>query len=137
MARKLVNLIPECVGQIQNDGFGCAADDDPLEGKITRRIDFLVGKPHRNIGEIARVQGGVELSVLSPANIGRAAEYIRDRVVLTVMVDSRAGSRFNGEDAPQIGVSMPAPDGWLRDVVILAFERLRNRTDRGRTIRID
>ena len=103
MVRKLVNLIPECVRQIQNDGFGSAADDDPLEGKIARRIDFPVGKPRRNIEEIARVQGGVELSVLAPSNIGRASEYIRDRVLLAVMVDYRARSRFNGEDAPPDG----------------------------------
>jgi hypothetical protein len=65
MVRKQVNLIPERVGKIQNDRFGSAANDDPLEGKIARRIDFLVGKPRRNIEEIARVQGGIELSPLA------------------------------------------------------------------------
>jgi hypothetical protein len=43
-----------------------------LEGKIARRIDFLVGKPRRNIEEIARMQDGIELSLLAPPNIGRA-----------------------------------------------------------------
>ena len=91
-------FIPECVGQIQNDRFGRAADDDPLEGKIARRVDFLVRKPRRNIEKIARVQGVIELSVLAPPNIGRAAEHVRDRVLLSAMVDCRAGRRLNGED---------------------------------------
>ena len=91
LARRQADFIPECVGQVHEDGFGSAADNDPLEGKITRRIDFLVGKPRRNVEETARMQGGIELSLLAPPNIGRAAEHIRDRVLLTVMVDCRAG----------------------------------------------
>ena len=103
MTRKQVDLIPERVGQIHNDRFGSAAHGDPLEGKIARRIDFLVGKPRRNIEEIARVQGGIELSLLAPPNVGRAAEHVRDRVLLTVMVDCRAGCRFNTKDATPHG----------------------------------
>src|SRR5258708_39937568 len=95
MARKRGDFIPEGVGQIQNDGFGSAADNDPLEGKIARRIDFLVGKPHRNIEEIARVQGGIELSLLAPPNVGRAAEHVRDSMLLTVMMECRAGGSLN------------------------------------------
>jgi len=98
-----VDLIPKRVGQIQNDRFGSAADDNPLEGKIARRIDFLVGKPRGNIEEIARVQGGVELSPRAPPNIGRAAEHVSDGVLLTVMVDCRAGARFNTKDATPHG----------------------------------
>jgi hypothetical protein len=109
LARRQVDFIPECVGQIHKDGFGSAADNDPLEGKITRRIDFLVGKPRRNIEEIARAHGGIEPSLLAPPNIGTAAEHVRDRVLLTVMVDCRAGGRLNTKNAtPHIGESMPA-----------------------------
>ena len=98
-----MDLIPKRVGQIQNDRFGSAADDDPLEGKIARRIDLLVGKPRRNIEEIARVESGIKLSVLAPPNLGRAAEHVRDRVLLAVMVDCRAGRGFNGEDSTPDG----------------------------------
>jgi hypothetical protein len=101
--------IPECVGQIQNDRFGSAADDDPLERKISRRIDFLVRKPRRNIEEIARVQGGIEFSVLAPPNIGRAAEHVRDRVLLTVTVDCRAAAGSTEKTPLHMGESMPAP----------------------------
>ena len=104
-----MDLIPKRVGQIQNDRFGSAANDDPLEGKIARRIDFLVGKPRRNVEEIARVQGGIEFSVLAPPNIGRAAEHVGDSVLLTVMVDCRAGRGFNGEDTTPDGGVYASP----------------------------
>ena len=55
MVRKARDFIPEGCGQIPDDGFGSAADDDPLERKLARRIDLLVRKPRRNIDEIARV----------------------------------------------------------------------------------
>jgi hypothetical protein len=115
IARKLRDVIPEGVGQIQNDRFGSAADDDPLEGKNARRIDFLVRKPRRNIDEIARVHLRTEFSPLAPANIEGATEYVGDRVLLAVMVAS---------------LCQP-PNVWLQGVVIRAFERLRNITDRG------
>ena len=57
----------------------------------------------RNIEEIARVESGIKLSVLAPPNIGRAAEHVRDRVLLAVMVDCRAGRGFNGEDSTPDG----------------------------------
>src|SRR6266851_4974579 len=98
MARKLGDFIPEGIGQIQNDRFGGAADNDPLEGK-----------PRRNIEKIARVQGGIELSLLAPPNIGRAAEHVRDRVLLTVMVDCRAGGRINTKDATPHGRIYASP----------------------------
>jgi hypothetical protein len=60
-----VDLIPERIGQIENDWFGSAPRHDPLEGKSVRGIDFLVGKPRWNVEEIARVQGGIELSSLA------------------------------------------------------------------------
>src|SRR5258708_16726535 len=103
LARMLVILIPEGVGQIHNDRFGSAADDDPLEGKIARRIDFLMGNPRRDIEEVARVQGGIELPPLAPPNIGRAVKHVRDGVLLTVMVDCRAGTGFNTKDATPHG----------------------------------
>jgi len=107
--RKLVNFIPEGVGQVHNDRFRGAADDDPLEGKIARRIDLLVGKPRWNIKEIARVEGGIKLSVLPPANVGRAAEHVRDRVLLPVMEDCRAGRGFNEEDTTPDGRVYASP----------------------------
>ena len=110
-----MDFIPECVGQIYKNGFGGAADDDPLEGEIARRIDLLVGKPCRNIEEIACVYGAIELSSLAPANKRRAAKHVGDRVLLAVMVYCSAGGRFNTKDAPQMG------EGG---------ERLPNRTDR-------
>src|ERR1700759_5718002 len=99
MPRKRLDLIPKSAGQIDNDWFGRAPHDDPLEGKSFRRIDFLVGKPRRHIKEIARLQGGIELSLLAPPYVGSAAKHVRDRVLLTVMVDYCAGSRFNQKDA--------------------------------------
>jgi hypothetical protein len=59
-----LDLTPKSVGQIDNDWFGSAPHDDPLEGESLRRVDFLVGKPRWNIEEIARAQGGIELSPL-------------------------------------------------------------------------
>src|ERR1700759_4940703 len=103
MPRKRLDLIPKSAGQIDNDWFGLAPYDDPLEGKSLRRIDFLVGKPRRNIEEIARVQGGIELSPFAPTDVGSAAKHVSDRVLLTVMMDSRVGSRINKKDATPHG----------------------------------
>ena len=42
---------------IHNDPFSGAADDNPLEETIARKIDFLMRKPGGDIEEIARLQG--------------------------------------------------------------------------------
>jgi hypothetical protein len=100
-----LDLTPNSVGQIDNDWFGSAPHDDPLQGKSIRRNDFLVGKPRRNIEEIARVQGGIEPPVLPP-EVGRAAQHVRrDRVLLTVMVRAAGSTR---KTPPHMGESMPA-----------------------------
>ena len=78
MRRTQVDVIPEVIVQIHNDGFGSAADHNPLEGGVARRINFLVRKPRRDIEKIARSQGGVKLPSVAPANVRRAAEDIDD-----------------------------------------------------------
>jgi hypothetical protein len=98
MRRTQVDVIPEVIVQIHNDGFGSAADYNPLEGDVARRINFLVRKPRRDIEEIARLQGGIKLPSVAPANVRRAAEDIGDRVLLSMMMYSGAGSRLDGEE---------------------------------------
>jgi hypothetical protein len=98
-----VDFIPECVGQIQNDGSEVQRRKTHWKGKSLEGLISWWGKPRRNIEEIARMQDGIELTLLAPPNIGRAAEHVRDRVLLTVMVDCRAGCRFNTKDATTHG----------------------------------
>ncbi len=86
----------------------------------------MVGKPRRNIEKIARVQSSIELSRFAPADVGNAAENVRDRVLLTVMVDCRAGSRFNMKDATPHGrVDAGFRMNGCKTFVIRAFELLR------------
>ena len=54
-------------------------------------------KPRRNIEKVASVQGGVELAPVAPSNVRRAAEDIGDRVLLSMVMDSSAGSRLDQE----------------------------------------
>jgi hypothetical protein len=68
MRRTQVDVIPEVIVQIHNDGFGSAADYNPLEGDVARRIKFPGEEPRRDIEEIARSQGGVKLPSVAPAN---------------------------------------------------------------------
>jgi hypothetical protein len=98
MRRTQVNVIPEVIGQIYYDGFGSAANNNPLERGVARRIDLLVWKPCRDEEEIACVQGGIKLPAVTPPNVRRAAQNIGDRVLLSVVVYSRPGPRFDEEE---------------------------------------
>jgi hypothetical protein len=93
----LCSFHPEVVRQIHNNGFGGATNYNPLEGDIAGWINLLVRNPWRDIEEVPRLQRGVELASLAPPDERRATENIGDRVLLSVMVDSRTGSRFDQE----------------------------------------
>ena len=97
MRRTQADLTPEIVRQIHNNGFGGASDNNPLEGDVAVRINLLVRKPCRDIKEIPSVERCLELPPIAPPNIRRSAEDIGDRVLLSVVMDSRAGSRFDQE----------------------------------------
>ena len=98
MRRTLNSTVtPEVVWQIHNNGFGSAADDNPLEGDLAGRINLLVRKPRRDIKKIPCLQRCVELPSLAPPNVRRAAKNIGDCVLLSVVMDSSAGSRFDQE----------------------------------------
>jgi hypothetical protein len=97
MVRTQFDLTPEVVRQIHNDGFGRAAHNNPLEGDVAGRINLLVRKVRRHIKEIAGLQCCVEFSSLAPPHVRRPAEDISDRVLLSMVMDSSAGSRLDQE----------------------------------------
>jgi hypothetical protein len=68
-----------------------------LERDLAGRIDLHVRKPRRDIKKIPCLRRRVKLSLLTPTNIGRAAEDIDDRVLLSMMMDSCAASGFDEE----------------------------------------
>jgi hypothetical protein len=88
---------PEVVGQIHDDGLRSAANNNPLKGLFGGRIDLLMRKPGGDIEKVPGVRCLVQLPPLSPANVGRAAEDIDDCVLLPVMMDSSASTRFDSE----------------------------------------
>jgi hypothetical protein len=95
--RTWLDIPPEVIRQIHNDGFGSAADNNPLEGGVAGRINLLVRKPRRDVKEIPRLKRCVELPSLAPPNVRRAAEDIGDRVLLSMVMDSRTSFRFDQE----------------------------------------
>jgi len=95
--RRTQALTPVVIGQIHNNGFRSAADDHPLEWDVAGGIDLHVRKPRWDIKEIPCLQRRVELPSFAPPNIRSAAEDIGDRVLLSMVMDSRAGSWFNHE----------------------------------------
>src|SRR5580698_9428154 len=86
---------PEIVRQIHNNGFGSAADNNPLKGDVAGGINLLVRKPRWDIKEVPCLQRCIAFPSLTPPNVGRASEDIGDRVLLSMVMDSRAGSRFD------------------------------------------
>jgi hypothetical protein len=92
-----VELSAEIVRRIHNDGFRSAADNNPLEGDILRRVHLPVRKPRRDINEIPCVKRYVAFPSLAPPNVRRAGEDIGYRVLLSMVMDSRTGSRFDEE----------------------------------------
>jgi hypothetical protein len=114
--RNQIKLIPQVVTQIHDDCLRSAANYNPLEGGVLRRIDFLVWKPRRNVEKVASLQCGVELSPVAPANVRRAAEDISNSVLLSMVMYSRMSSRLDQEQAsPHMGELIPAP-GWIAAV---------------------
>jgi hypothetical protein len=95
MCRTYIDVTPEVIGKIYNDGFGGTADNNPFEGVVAGKINLLMWKPRGDIKKIAGMQCSVKLSPFAPPNIGRAAKNIGDRVLLPVVMDSRVGPRFN------------------------------------------
>jgi hypothetical protein len=91
-----LDLTPNSVGQIDNDWFGSAPHDDPLQGKSIRRNDFLVGKPRWNIEEIAGCK------VASNSTGGRKSRSARTPRSCVAHRDG-AGGRFNKKDATPHG----------------------------------
>jgi hypothetical protein len=86
---------PEAVRQIHNNGFGSAANNNPLKGDVAGGINLLMRKPRRDIKEVPCLQSCVAFPSLTPPNIRRTAEGIGNRVLLSMVMDSRAGSRFD------------------------------------------
>ena len=89
--------------QIHNDGLRSAANNHPLKGHFIGGINLLVRKPSGDIKKVPGVRSLVKLPSLAPANIRRAAEDVDDRVLLAMVMDSRASSRFDSEQASPNG----------------------------------
>ena len=70
-----------------------------MERDVAGWVNLLVRKPCRDKKKITGLQRCVKLPPLTPPNLRRAAEDIGDGVLLSVVVDSGAGSRFDYEDA--------------------------------------
>ena len=56
MRRIQVDVIPEIIWKINNNGFGGATDNNPLERDFAGRIDLLVREPRGDIEEIPCLQ---------------------------------------------------------------------------------
>ncbi|MGA7106456.1 MAG: hypothetical protein WBV28_05325 [Terracidiphilus sp.] len=98
-----IAVTPEVTWQIHNNGFGSAPDDNPLKWFLAGRINLLVRKPRWDKEKIPGMQRSVELPPLAPPNVRRAAKNIGDRVLLSMVMDPGAGSRFDEKQATPHG----------------------------------
>jgi hypothetical protein len=106
-------LAPVIVGEIDDDGIGRAADDDPAEGVVVGRIDFHVGCPCGDVEEVAGADESLRFAVVAPADEGFAFEDVDDGFLLAVVMDGGARTRFDEEgSSPKTGGdAMIAGDG--------------------------
>src|SRR5580692_689340 len=81
--RNQIDGIPKVIPQVHDDWFRSAADDNPPEWDVVRRVDLLVRKPCGNEQEITGPCRCVKLTSVTPANIGCATQNIRDRMLLS------------------------------------------------------
>jgi hypothetical protein len=88
---------PEGIRKIHNNGLGRAADNYPLERNLPGRVNLLVRKPGWNIKEIPFLNRCIKLPSLAPSDVRGAAEDVGDRVLLSMVMDSRMGSGFDEE----------------------------------------
>ena len=95
--RNQVDIVPKVIPQVHDDWFWSTTDYNPLERNVVRRIDLLMRKPCGDKQEVASLRGGVKLTPIAPANVATPAQDVRDRMLLSVVMYSRAGSGLNEE----------------------------------------
>jgi len=64
----------------------------------------------RHVNEVALLRASTEFAALPPANFAFTLKHISNCLLLSVMMDARLGSGFNGEDTtPEAGFN---PECW-------------------------
>src|ERR1700757_3096350 len=58
-----------------------------------------MGQPGRHVDEIASIRGRAGLAVLAPTNYTLSLEHVRDRLLLSVMMNTCPGARLDNEYA--------------------------------------
>jgi hypothetical protein len=101
-----VSRSPIVVRQIDYDRLGGTSHDHPGKAVIGRLIDLHVGQPRRDMDEVTPARDGTELTTFAPPDKAISFEYIGDRLLLAMMMDTSAGTGLDDEDpAPKRGLN--------------------------------
>jgi len=93
-----IDIIPKVITQVYDNWFWSAANYNPLERVLVRRIDLLVRKPSGNEQEVAGLRCRVKLAPVAPANVASPAQDICDCVLLSMVVYSGTGTGLNQKE---------------------------------------
>jgi hypothetical protein len=93
------NSRPDGVGKIDDDRCWRTAHDNPAKRVHFRQIDFHMRQIGGNVNEIARYRLRDEFAFFTPTNLASSAEDECDRLLTSVMVNSRPRAGLDFENA--------------------------------------
>jgi len=97
---------PIVVRQIDYDRLGGTSHNHPGKATIRRLIDLHVRQPRRDMDEVPTARDGTELTTFAPADKAISLEYIGDRLLLAMMMDTGAGTGLDDENpTPKRGLN--------------------------------
>src|SRR4029077_4094748 len=94
---------PDNVGKIDDNGCRCAPDHNPAKRLDLRRVDFHVRQKSGDVNEVTGPGARDEFALCSPAYVAVSREYVRNRLLISVMVDSRPGAGLDFKSAAPQG----------------------------------
>src|SRR5258705_4744316 len=99
-------------GEVDHDGLGAAANDDPGDG-LFGGIQFLMGQFCGNENKVTGTGSFGVLTVAAPADLSTAAEHVNDGFLLAMVVNGTSSMRLGDHYAAtnMRGAGKKAVDG--------------------------
>jgi hypothetical protein len=86
-------------GEIDDDGLGAAANDDPGDG-LFGGIQFLMGQSCGNENKVTGTGSFGMFTVTAPADLSTAAEHVNNCFLLAMVVHGTGGMWLGDHNAP-------------------------------------
>src|SRR5258708_7258854 len=97
--RQRPGLRPGVVRKVDDDRCCRAAHHNPAKRLQFRRVDFHMRQEGRDMNEVASLRAPYEFSSCAPAHFTDAGENIGDRLLLSMMMNSRLRFWFHLKQA--------------------------------------